>query len=322
MGCASSRHTPSVASDRTAGEANSRRQRPEYHSHILEATARNQDAISRRRAMEFMSNSNQLGEMRRTSNRSGSDVVDLSVLNRLRYGNQSNGSEEIRRLQSDLDTLEVLFQRLLGQSFTAQLVRNIEAINLIDHSNDTSVIPPAASSAIENLTCIEVSKEDLEDECNTECCICFFQHNVGDKGIARLPCGHLFHRKCVVEWLEKKCSCPICRYEIPSNNQTFELGRIERMKERTLRVRPHELERMSISELQSMADTSGMHDRSELIELLRNSDRVDILEAAPQGEPLPSAVVEEEKLEVESNIALAAGTMPSNSSPTTFALNT
>jgi len=65
-----------------------------------------------------------------------------------------------------------------------------------------------------------------------------------------------------------------------------------------------------------------MHDRSELIELLRNSDRVDILEAAPQGQPLPSAVVEEEKLEVESNIALAAGTMPPNSSPTTFALNT
>eukprot|EP00979_Chaetoceros_neogracilis_P012039 scaffold3082_cov287-Chaetoceros_neogracile.AAC.14 len=289
MGCASSRHTPS---DRTAGEVDSRRQRPEYHSHILEATARNQDAISRRRAMEFMSNSNRLGEMRRTSNRSGSDVVDLSVLNRLRYGNQREGGEEIRRLQSDLDTLEVLFQRLLGQSFTAQLVRNIEAINLIDHGNETSVIPPAASSTIENLTCIEVSKEDLEDECNTECCICFYQHNVGDKGIARLPCGHLFHRK------------------------------IERMKERTLRVRPHELERMSISELQSMADTSEMHDRSELIELLRNSDRVDILEAAPQGQPLSSAVVEEEKLEVESNIALAAGTMPPNSSPTTFALNT
>jgi len=314
MGCRSSRHTPD---NHTAGEFGSRRENPE-HDYADEIRDMILGAPPRRRAMELISDTRQLqlGNMIRPSTRRGVDIIDLSILSRLRNDNQRNGGLEIRRLQSDLDTLESLFQRLLGQSFTAQLVRNIEAANLIDHTDGTSTMPPASSSAIENLTCIEVLQEDLVDECNRECCICFFQHDVGDKLVARLPCGHLFHRKCVVEWLEKKCTCPICRYEIPSNNQAYESGRIERMKERKLRVRPHELERMSIPDLQSMAETHEIHDRSELVELLHNSDRIDILEAPPQAQPVSS--FEEEKEEVESNIALI-GTMPSDSSLSFFA---
>ena len=98
------------------------------------------------------------------------------------------------RLKLDLETLEILFQRLLGQSLTAQLVRNMEAVNLIDHSNDPSVLPPAAgATVIENLICIEcLSEGDLLVHL-------FFQHTVRDTGVARLPRGNLFHHRCVVE---------------------------------------------------------------------------------------------------------------------------
>lgn len=188
-------------------------------------------------------------------------IIDLTSIAR-RY-NRNNGrdstaaDEELRQLQSDLETLERLFQSLLGQSFAAQLVRNMESAHGINfgmmqnENGEFGSCPPAAVDAIENLMCIEVTSEDLVDECNRECCICFFQHEVGDT-VARLPCGHIFHKPCITEWLEKKCTCPICRYEIQTDNQYYEADRIERMRSRRIRLREHELDRMSLKELQDL----------------------------------------------------------------------
>lgn len=249
-------------------------------------------------------------------------TIDLSALSLARRYHRNSGiiadnhtdDEEIRQLQNDLDTLERLFQTLLGQSFAAQLVRNMDAANLIE--NDVlpdGTCPPASQTAIQNLTLITVSKEDLIEECNRECCICFFQHNVGDEDVARLPCGHLFHKKCISDWLGKKCTCPICRYEIPTDNEAYEVERIERMKARKIRVKSHELERFSIRDLQQLmaannVETGGgsnvdMEDHDSLVKLLRNSKNIEVLETARVCDSKPAANdAGEEKEEVESTI--------------------
>ena len=206
-------------------------------------------------------------------------LIDLSSIARRYRANGRGADEELRQLQSDLDTLERLFQTLLGQSFTAQLVRNIDAASTITIEG----CPPASVAAIENLACIQVSREDLVDECNRECCICFFQHEVGDTGVARLPCGHLFHKPCIIEWLGKKCTCPICRYEIPTDNEVYEVERIERMKARKLRVKSHELSRLSIQALQQLTGTEET-DRDALVEFVRNSENVVVLETSTREE--------------------------------------
>mmetsp|Transcript_139896 Transcript_139896/g.389913 ORF Transcript_139896/g.389913 Transcript_139896/m.389913 type:complete len:213 (+) Transcript_139896:70-708(+) len=44
-----------------------------------------------------------------------------------------------------------------------------------------------------------------------ECVICQTEFNV-DERLCQLPvCGHLFHRRCVRQWLECAATCPICR---------------------------------------------------------------------------------------------------------------
>jgi hypothetical protein len=194
-------------------------------------------------------------------------------------GNDSGADLEIRQLQSDLDTLERLFQALLGHGFIDHLTNNMDSEN-DDLFWSSSSCPPASREVIHNLPCIQVSEEDLQDECNRECCICFYEHKVGDLQVARLPCGHLFHQACITDWLAKKCTCPICRYELPSDNALFERGRAERMKARKLRVRRHELARMSVEELQQMVDAEEVQDRSELMKMLHDSDRVEILDSA------------------------------------------
>merc|ERR1712220_29208 len=38
-------------------------------------------------------------------------------------------------------------------------------------------------------------------------------HDVGSH-VCKFPCGHKFCRECVAEWLDKRCSCPVCRVRV------------------------------------------------------------------------------------------------------------
>mmetsp|Transcript_13644 Transcript_13644/g.21309 ORF Transcript_13644/g.21309 Transcript_13644/m.21309 type:complete len:414 (-) Transcript_13644:221-1462(-) len=64
-----------------------------------------------------------------------------------------------------------------------------------------------------------------------EICCDDFEENME---VTRLPCGHIFHGPCVTEWLQRHCTCPVCRYELVTDDESYEPGRIERMKDRPL----------------------------------------------------------------------------------------
>ena len=62
----------------------------------------------------------------------------------------------------------------------------------------------------------------------TECCICLdtFLHDI----IAlKLPCQHIYHKQCIVEWFTKSNECPTCRYQLdticPVVNQQIHIER-------------------------------------------------------------------------------------------------
>ena len=48
---------------------------------------------------------------------------------------------------------------------------------------------------------------------NKNCLICMDYYKLNDE-IIRLPCLHFFHKIELIQWLEKKKSCPICRSDI------------------------------------------------------------------------------------------------------------
>ena len=45
------------------------------------------------------------------------------------------------------------------------------------------------------------------------CCICLSEIEKG-KETMLLPCGHMFHSKCCLNWLKNNNTCPMCRFEI------------------------------------------------------------------------------------------------------------
>merc|ERR1719498_2095090 len=52
-------------------------------------------------------------------------------------------------------------------------------------------------------------------ECNLETCSICLAGSMGDEDITELPCGHLFHTKCIEPWLtECRNHCPMCNVAI------------------------------------------------------------------------------------------------------------
>ena len=50
-----------------------------------------------------------------------------------------------------------------------------------------------------------------------DCVICYTGIDVRNrKGYMLAPCDHIFHKECLVQWMEVKMECPICRKELPS----------------------------------------------------------------------------------------------------------
>lgn len=91
--------------------------------------------------------------------------------------------------------------------------------------------PPASKSAVEGLESVEIDNEE-----NTiVCSICKDSVNVGE--IAKnLPCGHGYHGDCIVPWLGSRNSCPVCRFELPTDDPEYEEARMKRVAVAGLRA--------------------------------------------------------------------------------------
>ncbi|XVF08875.1 hypothetical protein REPUB_Repub07fG0041900 [Reevesia pubescens] len=91
--------------------------------------------------------------------------------------------------------------------------------------NDNSFIgrPPASKSVVENLPSVVVTQEDVVNN-NTLCAVCKDEINLGEK-MKQLPCAHRYHEDCIIPWLGIRNTCPVCRYELPTDDADYESRR-------------------------------------------------------------------------------------------------
>ncbi|XP_044477193.1 uncharacterized RING finger protein C2A9.04c-like [Mangifera indica] len=79
----------------------------------------------------------------------------------------------------------------------------------VEESMESEMSKPAIESSVESLEKMKFCGP--EDE---KCSICLEEFNVGDE-LCRLPCSHFYHEDCIVPWLEKSHTCPLCRFPLP-----------------------------------------------------------------------------------------------------------
>merc|ERR1719242_1006859 len=92
--------------------------------------------------------------------------------------------------------------------------------------------PPVAKDVLAKLPLITVTESMIiDDEAVTECAVCKDSF-VAQEKVIELPCKHLYHKECIMPWLEMHNTCPVCRYEMKTDNEWYENLREARDEER------------------------------------------------------------------------------------------
>lgn len=194
--------------------------------------------------------------------------------------------------------------QFLGQSLARAAARNgfeqdlNEALagvmeELTAVTTQASGPPPASISSLGSLPKVTISTTDIEANQSTSCAICLEDFAIGEEA-TRVPCGHLYHDACVKKWLGMHNQCPVCRYELPTDNTFYEPGRKARMAERKIRLHMSELSAKSLAELRHLAEhwdvnIEGCLEKQELVDRIAASPHVEILEPRDSGDSLRAA---------------------------------
>ncbi|CAG9815848.1 unnamed protein product [Phaedon cochleariae] len=109
----------------------------------------------------------------------------------------------------------------------ARLFRDYNMFEELNVLNGEKLPPPASARVVEEIPNESVTSDGLQ------CPVCLKEHAKGESA-KKLPCGHLYHSECIMPWLHKTNSCPLCRYELPTDDEDYEALRKEkkRAKER------------------------------------------------------------------------------------------
>ncbi|XP_077239234.1 RING/U-box superfamily protein [Tasmannia lanceolata] len=83
--------------------------------------------------------------------------------------------------------------------------------------------PPTSASFVGSLPHVIICEEH-EKHGSLICAICKDPLAV-DTEVNQLPCLHLYHPSCILPWLSTRNSCPVCRYELPTDDKDYEEGK-------------------------------------------------------------------------------------------------
>jgi len=167
----------------------------------------------------------------------------------------------------------------------AALERTAAARRLAE-ANEPKGPPPAAAVTLAALPVQPARADELSEE-NSACCVCLETLRPGN-AVAKLPCGHLYHPHCVTAWLARHCTCPNCRYELPTDDIVFEEGRAERMSKRRPRCRMRDLFRKSMSELRALLPSGssdvGVLEKRDLVRRVVEAGVIDVVDAGSEDD--------------------------------------
>lgn len=78
--------------------------------------------------------------------------------------------------------------------------------------------PPASKLAVEAMPVIKISQDHLKSDFN-QCVVCMEEFELGGE-TRQMPCKHIYHADCIFPWLKLHSSCPVCRFQMPTETDT------------------------------------------------------------------------------------------------------
>ncbi|CAH0491132.1 unnamed protein product [Peronospora farinosa] len=122
-----------------------------------------------------------------------------------------------------LNALGGMFPMLTGNSGDYAFGNMANVINqLMQNDQNRHGAPPAAKEIVEQLPKVKITQNEVDG--SAECTVCKDFFAVDDE-VHRLPCEHSFHPDCILPWLKQHNSCPLCRFELPTDDPDYERRR-------------------------------------------------------------------------------------------------
>lgn len=75
----------------------------------------------------------------------------------------------------------------------------------------------ASKASVEALVVVKVRGKDAA----VECTVCKDEFKLGEY-VKQMPCSHLYHVDCILQWLAEHNTCPLCRYEMPTEDAEYD----------------------------------------------------------------------------------------------------
>jgi DNA-directed RNA polymerase subunit RPC12/RpoP len=135
--------------------------------------------------------------------------------------------------QNSFQQITNILQQLLGPGFGATLGEHFgdnfeQILNHLFQTAQWRGPPPASKRVVKELDTFQIEKEDADAK--LDCSICKEEYKVGD--VAKmLPCNHYFHVACIDRWLERSNMCPLCRYELETDDPEYERQKSRRQQQ-------------------------------------------------------------------------------------------
>ncbi|CAN6810363.1 unnamed protein product [Brassica oleracea] len=150
----------------------------------------------------------------------GADVSPMFSLGDLARDERGDGSGNLEwQVLMNAHTLEINFDAENRELYIVGGDQYDLLFEQFAQAGITSLrFPPASEAFVKNLpVVVQVGVE------NDDCAVCKDEMGIGSKGVVLLlPCNHKYHGECIVPWLETRNTCPVCRYELPTDDVDYE----------------------------------------------------------------------------------------------------
>lgn len=121
---------------------------------------------------------------------------------------------------SGLDVLAAILGGAAGNGGSMQFgdyaIGSLEPLLNRIFQNEGPQSRPASKKAVDELPALIVGDDELAK--SLDCAVCKEEYAKGDR-VLKLPCSHQFHPECIKPWLETHNSCPVCRFELPVDDE-------------------------------------------------------------------------------------------------------
>ena len=102
--------------------------------------------------------------------------------------------------------------------------------------------PPVSKKVVSKLPIFKIEQKHCKKGADGKseppvCAICCSNIALGEQ-CQLIPCGHMYHPKCIKPWFDENNTCPTCRYELPTDDESYEKIRKQSQGPRRSVIRP------------------------------------------------------------------------------------